>query len=211
MITLVEALGYRSLRYISQPLGPFHVLVGPNASGKTTFLDVIAFLGRLVSDGLEAAVGERTQNFYDLLWQRKGQHFELAVETRVLEVRSDQDTFRYEVMIEIDSDSQEMGIVTERLFLQAGGSRDFSERKLFPEPSEVPARLGGGMADRVLVFHRIEGRAYGSWEGRHFLLELAPRRSVLASLFISDESFSSFKDLLTTGVQQLVLNSLLLR
>ncbi len=26
MITLVEALGFRSLRYISQPLGPFHVL-----------------------------------------------------------------------------------------------------------------------------------------------------------------------------------------
>ncbi len=48
MITLVEALNYRCLRHISQPLGPFHVLVGPNASGKTTFLDVIAFLGRLV-------------------------------------------------------------------------------------------------------------------------------------------------------------------
>jgi AAA15 family ATPase/GTPase len=59
MITLVEALGYRSLRYISQPLGPFHVLVGPNASGKTTFLDVIAFLGRLVSDGVEAATSYR--------------------------------------------------------------------------------------------------------------------------------------------------------
>jgi predicted ATPase len=48
MITLVEALNYRCLRYIRQPLGPFHVLVGPNASGKTTFLDVIAFLERLV-------------------------------------------------------------------------------------------------------------------------------------------------------------------
>jgi predicted ATPase len=33
MITRIEALGYRCLRYISQPLGPFHVLVGPNASG----------------------------------------------------------------------------------------------------------------------------------------------------------------------------------
>ena len=67
MITLIEAKNFRCLRYIHQPLGPFHVLVGPNASGKTTFLDIIAFLGRLVSDGLEAAIYERTQNFRDLI------------------------------------------------------------------------------------------------------------------------------------------------
>ena len=61
MITLVEALNFRSLRHVRQPLGRFHVLVGPNATGKTTFLDVPAFLGRLVSDGLEAALTDRTQ------------------------------------------------------------------------------------------------------------------------------------------------------
>jgi predicted ATPase len=48
MISLIEALNFRCLRYIRQPLGPFHILVGPNASGKTTFLDVVAFLGQLV-------------------------------------------------------------------------------------------------------------------------------------------------------------------
>lgn len=48
MIRLIEALNFRCLRYVKQELGPFHVLVGPNASGKTTFLDVIAFLGRMV-------------------------------------------------------------------------------------------------------------------------------------------------------------------
>ena len=70
MIRLIEALNYRCLKYIRQPLGPFHVLVGPNASGKTTFLDVVAFLGRLVSDGLEAAIHERTQNYQDLFFGR---------------------------------------------------------------------------------------------------------------------------------------------
>ena len=43
-VTRIEALGFRSLRYVSQRLGPFHVLVGPNASGKSAFLDVLAFL-----------------------------------------------------------------------------------------------------------------------------------------------------------------------
>lgn len=48
MITSIEALHYRCLKYVSQPLDRFHVLVGPNASGKTTFLDTIAFLGSVV-------------------------------------------------------------------------------------------------------------------------------------------------------------------
>ena len=34
VVTRIEALGFRSLRYVSQRLGPFHVLVGPNASGE---------------------------------------------------------------------------------------------------------------------------------------------------------------------------------
>ena len=63
MISLIEALNFRCLRYISQPMGPFHVLVGPNASGKTTFLDVVAFLSDLVSEGLDHAVGDRAQDF----------------------------------------------------------------------------------------------------------------------------------------------------
>ena len=66
MITLIEAFNYRCLNYVRQPLGDFRVLVGPNASGKTTFLDVIALLGAFVSDGLEAALAERSRNFRDL-------------------------------------------------------------------------------------------------------------------------------------------------
>lgn len=52
MITRIQALNYRCLRHIDQWMSNFHVLVGPNASGKTTFLDVIAFLGHLVSEGM---------------------------------------------------------------------------------------------------------------------------------------------------------------
>ena len=83
MIKLIEALNFRCLRYVRQPLGPFHVLVGPNASGKTTFLDVVSFLGRMVADGPDAAIGERTQTFDDLLWGREGNALELAVEADI--------------------------------------------------------------------------------------------------------------------------------
>ena len=41
----VEARRFRSLKAVEQDVGPFRALVGPNGSGKTTFLDVIALLG----------------------------------------------------------------------------------------------------------------------------------------------------------------------
>jgi len=85
MITLIEALNFRSLKYISQPLGAFHILVGPNASGKTTFLDVIAFISQLVSNGLDTAINDRARTFHDLLWQGQGNRFELAIEAKIPE------------------------------------------------------------------------------------------------------------------------------
>lgn len=55
MIRLVEALNFRCLRYTRQTLKDFQVLIGPNASGKTIFPNVVAFLGDLLSKGLDEA------------------------------------------------------------------------------------------------------------------------------------------------------------
>ena len=41
MITLIEALNYRCLRNVSQTMGPFHVLVGPNASMQDAFITLV--------------------------------------------------------------------------------------------------------------------------------------------------------------------------
>lgn len=65
MIRRIQALDYRCLRYADVRLDRFHVLVGPNASGKSTVFYVVAFLGDLVRDDLEAAIGKRTRNFPD--------------------------------------------------------------------------------------------------------------------------------------------------
>src|SRR6266446_4085424 len=80
MFRRIEAHHYRSLKSVSQSVGPFEILVGPNGSGKSSFLDVLSFLGTLVSEGLDAAVEERTANFHDLVWGRDGGCFKLGVE-----------------------------------------------------------------------------------------------------------------------------------
>ena len=85
---------------MSQPLGPFHVLVGPNASGKSNFLDVLAFLGDTLSSDLPTAVlGDdrwniplRATDGRNLLWSgsrtpggARRNSFELAVEMAIPE------------------------------------------------------------------------------------------------------------------------------
>jgi len=87
MITLIEALNYRCLRYISQELNDFNILVGSNASGKSTFIDAISFISDIVNDGPMAAVEKRTfsDSYLDLLWMKKEAKIELAIEVKIPE------------------------------------------------------------------------------------------------------------------------------
>jgi len=64
MITQLEAYNYRCLRHVQQPLGRFHVLIGRNASGKSTFLDVLGFL----QDALTGGVGSAIYGALDIDW-----------------------------------------------------------------------------------------------------------------------------------------------
>jgi len=90
MISRIEALKYRCLRYVNQPLERFQVLVGPNASGKSSFLDVVALLGDFVRDGLDEAVLRnprhphgRATTVDELIFNQSADRFELAVELRI--------------------------------------------------------------------------------------------------------------------------------
>ena len=149
MIRRIQALDYRCLRHADVWLDDFHVLVGPNASGKSTLLDVIAFLGDLVSLGLEPAVRKRTRNFQDLAWgrPRASPRFELAAEFDIpallrtrLPAGPGYELFRYEVAI------RETGgvprIESERGTLQpARPASPASPSPLFPAPTRPPKSI----------------------------------------------------------------------
>jgi predicted ATPase len=55
----LSAFNFLSLRDVDVPLGPLNVLVGPNESGKSNFLDVIQFLGDSVREDLQPALARR--------------------------------------------------------------------------------------------------------------------------------------------------------
>lgn len=229
MIALVEALNYRCLRYVRQPLGPFHVLVGPNASGKTTFLDVVSFLGSLVSDGLETAVGERSANFRDLLWQKSGEGFELAVEAVVPdELRQrmaggPRGIARYEVSLGTDPGTGEIVIREEKASLREHSTRPPRQRSLFPQDVEAPSTIFGRRASKgtKTLVHKIPGGNDNFYSEVHTkqgrwapAFKLGPRKSALANVPEDETAFPTatyLKNLLSEGVQRLVLNSLVLR
>jgi predicted ATPase len=231
MITLIEALNFRCLRYVRQPLGPFHVLVGPNASGKTTFLDVIAFLGRLVSSGLDSALNERTRNYKDLIWGREGDGFELAIEAAVpAELRSklknkNFTTIRYEVGLKVDSESGEFLINNEKVILKIPEFPRRDQRTLFPSFTATPrtiispkAKSGTsrtivtkGMKGNDNFYSEVESKSGKGWAPS---FKLGPRKSALGNLPEDESKFpvsTWFKRFLIEGVQQFILNSLFIR
>ncbi len=86
MFSRIEARNFRSLRYITQDMGPFQALVGPNASGKTTYFDVINFLHDVVTNDVSYALKIRDiVTIHDMFWNGEGEEFELAVECLVPE------------------------------------------------------------------------------------------------------------------------------
>ena len=235
MLTLIEAHGFRCLRYVRQPLGRVHVLVGPNASGKTTFLDVVAFLSDLVSKGLEEALYTRTQNPHDLMWKRQGTGFELAIEAEIPQELAHQvsgpkeayEKVRYEVGIGLGEASQQPAILAEKVRLQPQGKKlAYVQRTLFPQPLVGPERDTILTPTRQQHFRTIVNKVpdgndnyypetYAE-KGKGWVsaFRFGPRRSALGALPADETKFpvaSWLRRLLIEGVQPFVLNSLLIR
>lgn len=153
MFTRIQAKHFRSLRSIDQPLQSFHALVGPNASGKTTFLEVISILRDLVvhNGNVSAAVQERSSDFKKLVWKGEQDSFQLAVEAGIpQEIRKHMDpvkselfsTVRYEIELGYEKETNEIGLNHEALWLIAeSGAPERREPDLFPSVVPEPKSI----------------------------------------------------------------------
>ena len=228
MINKIETLNFRCLQYVHQELDSFHVLVGPNASGKTTFLDVVRFLGILVSDGLEAAVREWTPNFDDLLFNRKGEAFELALEFKIPPERQkktkrpEMDLMRYEIRIGKDEEGV-TSIIEERAFLKKSKKGEPMQRTLFPAmvtpPDTIFEKCPAKSTKRVLTkkkggndnwYSEVKETGTGWFPS----IKLGNRKSTLGNLPDDENEFpvsTWMKQLLIEGVQFFILNSQTIR
>lgn len=230
MITLVEALNFRCLRYVQRPLKRFHVLVGPNASGKSTFLDVIGFLSDLVNEGLDAALAQRSSNPEDLLYRKQGHVLQLALEARIptplrtLTSRPELDAARYELALGNEANERQFEIKAERLLLKTSTAWTPPQRSLFPVLQAAPPSLlsNSRKRDNKIVVNKVPNgndnfyseiypRSGRGWTPS---FKLGPRRSALGNLLADEKAFpvaTWFQEYLKTGVQRFTLNSLAIR
>ena len=230
-VTRIEALGFRTLRYVSQRLGPFHVLVGPNASGKSAFLDVLAFLADLHRVGLKHAImGHelggiplRATDPRHLTWMRNGTSFELAVEAAIPDSLHERlrngsvGVCRYEIAVDV---SEPFHIARENLWLKpeedTGTER---ERLRFPGPPEPPEGIVADPEKRApACWRRVVSRegnpeqvTFRSETSRHsYRFRLPAEESALGSLPAEDDLFvvaPRFQQMLAEGVQRIALSS----
>ena len=228
MIRRIQALNYRCLRYVDVTLDRFHVLVGPNASGKSTLLDVVTFLGDMLSGGLESAVEKRTRNFQDLVWgrPRKDLGFELAVEfgipkkvRRRLPRERKFKRFRYEIAIK--EERHEIRIDSERGLLMPREDDELVQEVMrFPDPPETPETIligGRRRGSRTILSKSREARdnfnievSEKAGKGWAISISFGSGRSTLGNLPESPDKFPAsthVKRLLETGVQRLFLDS----
>lgn len=234
MIRRIEALRYRALRYVSQSVDRFQVLVGPNASGKSTFLDVVAFLGDLLRVGPSRAVlgdvrtgiPQRAPDPKQLIWMRDGNRLELAVDLEIPEDRrqllpnGNYASCRYEVAIGTRADADEVSLLAETLWLQTKSDPPkVVQRDLFPAPTRPPDEIVHPPGKKAptgwrKVVNKVEetGNDYFSSEtsGWNNLFRLGPTKSALANLPEDEAKFpiaTWVKRTLSEGVQRIALNS----
>lgn len=226
MFTRLQARHFRSLRQVDQSLDRFQALVGPNASGKTTYLDVFVLLSDLMrfrGDVVET-VGNRSAAFSELLWKGEGSAFQIAVEAKIPdEVHKLMDKnkhiyqkVRYEIEIGLDQVSNEIGINHETLWLISDPkTQHAATRYLFPEltPEVNSILLRSGTGRKVTINKRLGGNDNyypDTLKPYKPSYRLGRTRSALANLPSDQNSFPVglwFRDMLERGVQNIVLDS----
>jgi predicted ATPase len=233
MITRVEALNYRCLRDIDVRPGQFNILVGPNASGKSTFLDVVLLLSDLTNAGVEKAILKRVRTFRELVWMHEMAEIQIAVEMEVPDairrvISSDKRNYsccRYEVGLGVDHQNGGVHLTGENVFII-----DPSAEPPRPEPTvadlfpmeTVPRerlvhrsweRTGAGWSN--IAYLGADGRASFRSElsGWNIRLRPPPQRTLLSTV-PEEERFpvtSWLKRVLGEGATVLALNSSLMQ
>ena len=234
MFRKVAAWHYKCLKYIDVRLEPVNILIGPNASGKSTLLDLFGFLKDALATDVEEAIRDRGTSLREMVWEQTdaAQGFAIAVEADIpapLQSSNGYDRLRYEVGVGLDPEGS-IVVNGENLWLLDSSqasvtdlSKGPPQRSLFPlEPDDTQTviRPAGSQAPRG---HRVVVRKVAKGSNDYFRSErnkwnisfrLDPRRLSLSGIPEDQERFPSalwFKQFLTQGVQILQLNSVLMR
>lgn len=217
MIRQIETHNFCCLKEVTQVLDSFQVLIGPNATGKSTFLDVVGFISEALNEGVLQAIEKRTTDFRDLLHKKQGKSFTLALvlslpdniinqipEKNGLEI----DGCHYKVKIGQSSSEDTIQVLSETFGIQKK-----TEQLKFPLTSDSSPCKGIPDVEEKTVINKTEsGNAHfvSETSGWNFSLRLRSSKLALASLPEDQERFpvaTWARQQLMDGIRYLQLDS----
>lgn len=230
MIRCLKILRYKAFKYIDIQLEPFQIIVGPNASGKSTFFDTICLIQDILRDGPQNAIQKRVSHFKELLWKKEGEKFEIVLQMNIPEEiqkklkDNEYNTARYEISLHADAING-ISIQDENLWLikkdngniLKNGKKE-REVDLFPREVEPPEQIVISRRKktppgwRKVISKNAPGSGYFKSETTEWniIYKIGPYKASLAGTPEDEERFPVslwLKSVLTEGIQFLQLNS----
>ncbi|PYQ63844.1 MAG: hypothetical protein DMF53_09105 [Acidobacteria bacterium] len=210
MIRLLQAKNFRMLRSNSVALQPFQVLVGQNATGKSTLLNALQLIGDVLQGGVSSAVERVAGSFYDLCFDST-QPVALAVELSVPGPAREESHLRYEIEIGIEPGAG-LRVLQENLFILPSNGNGEPERSLFGEEIFTLVHHSVPRHWRKVVSKTKEGRDYFRDEKTEWnnVFRFGLDRAALGSLPEDPERFPlsiSARNALRTGIRTLQLEA----
>lgn len=196
----IQIRNYGPLQEVSAEIRPFQVVIGANATGKSTFFDALGFLADALNSNVEDAWRRRARDFSDLLWLGRGSSFAFAVEIVLSTPDPLLQVARYELEIGELADGM-VGIRHEALFLIPAEHH--------PEPvrhDKVPKRSWKTVLTQSDVKTAFFHAELGSWKT---VFQLPPNLLALAHVQESTERFPTalqVRDFLRRGVVVLAIS-----
>jgi predicted ATPase len=219
MIRELQTSNFRMLPGNRVTLDAFHVLVGQNATGKSTFLGALQFVADVLSLGakgaVERAVGSRG-SFHDLCFDPT-KPIQFAVEVEFPRAGVETKRLRYEIEIGISREGEGLRVLRECLFvLPATQTAVPFQTSLFGE-MDVPAVTEKVPRTwRKVVEKKLEGKDYFRDEKTEWnnVFKFGTDRAALGSIPEDPERFPlsiAVRDLLRDGVRTIALDAAKLR
>ncbi|MCX8063007.1 MAG: ATP-binding protein [Anaerolineales bacterium] len=216
---------YKCIQVAQVELFPINILIGPNASGKSTLLDVFAFLRDALVEDVEQAIRKRATALRELVWNQKSvsEGFAFAIESVLPEQLrwNNFERIRYELRVGLSTEGS-LTVSNENLWLISERSRgkEISEKhQLYNIPSFQQvihsSRTPPGYRLVVRKVPESNSNYYKSERSDwNFTLRFLPNILALVGLPQDEAKFKAalwFRQKLLQGVQILQLNSMQMR
>ncbi len=126
-LSSLQVENYGPLRSLTAEVAPFTVMIGRNATGKSTFMDSLGFVSDCLEHGVQGALERRCRRVEELFWRGNGRAFSFAFEFRLpprkyLPRDPRLEIARYELSIgSTEPPGDGPGVRFERLYLKPSG------------------------------------------------------------------------------------------